>query len=174
VGWLQHCLAGHSALGAVSCHGIFCSSCRNFGLNVASGSGLASAQAQGGWSWCHSQSLGSHESTSMAAGCRCCDCWSRVLGSHGTALAMPGWAFCSQHLVLASCHGIFWAGCKDVGPNVASRSSLRSAWAHGGWIPCHSPALRSPGKTLMAAGWWCWGCWSEVLGSCGTAPAAPG
>jgi len=66
-------------------------SSREFGPGVASGSGLASARAQGGWSRCRSRALGSCRRTPMEAGWKCWGCCSTELVNCGMALMTPGW-----------------------------------------------------------------------------------
>ena len=69
----------------------------------------------------------------MAAGCQRWGCSLQVPGSCGTPPLPPGWGCWSQHLVLApgSSHGVFWAGCRGFGPDVASGSGLAPARAQG-------------------------------------------
>ena len=52
-------------------------------------------------------------------------------------------------------HSGMRADCREFGPGVASRSSLASARAQGGWNRCCSQVLGSCRRTSMAAGWWC-------------------
>ena len=156
--------------------GIVRAGCRDLGPDVATGSDFACGRAQGLWSFCRSQALESHRRPPMAAGCQSWGCWPWVLGSRGRAPALPGWGCCSQHLVLArDCsHGVFWADCRDLGPDVASGSDFACGRAQGRWSGGCPEVLESCRRPLMAAGWRCWGCWSPVPGSRGTDPAPPG
>ena len=66
------------------------------------------------------------------------------------------------------------SGCKEFGPDVTSGSGLALTRAQGCWSSCRSRALGTCRRPLMAAGWWCWGCWSQVPASCVMAPVLPG
>ena len=70
--------------------------------------------------------------------------------------------------------GIVRAGCRDLGPDVATGSDFACGRAQGLWSFCRSQALESHRRPPMAAGCQSWGCWPWVLGSRGRAPALPG
>ena len=127
------------------------------------------------WGWWFAV-LGSCRSTPMPPGCRCWGWWCPVPASCGTAPALPGWACCSQRLVLAhgSHYGVFWAGCRDFGPDVVIGSGLVPAQAQGGWSSCCPEVLGSHRRTSVVPGWQCWDCCSAVLEIRETAPMPPG
>ena len=112
----------------------------------------------------------------MAGGWRCWGCCSPVLGSCGTSPALPGQGCCSQHLVLArgSSPGVFSAGCRASGPDVAPGSGVACGRVQVSWSCCCPEALGSHGMALMLPGYRCWSRCSPVLGSRGTSPALPG
>lgn len=156
-------------------HGVFCAAGWEFGPDVASGSGLAPAQARWIWTCCLFGVLRGHGLTLTAAVCWCWVCGLHVLASTGTAWAQPGCGGSSQLVLLTCgcCHGVFWAVRMESGPDAASGSSLAPARARWTWSSCFFPVLQSHGMMLMAAACWCCGCGSHVLGSVGTASALP-